>query len=464
MPATRNGLYWKTALGTGLGLLLLAGQGRAEDALLGSILEEPGSAGLGFLVRAGSSPYVGGGTRTDLLPLYLYEGERFFLRSTQAGIKLWNEDAHGVELFVERRLEGYPEDGRPESLEGMEVRNTGVDIGARYVIEEGPSLWDVTLRHDIGGISHGTEVRTSYGYRFEGRRWALRPLLTLGWRSGDLNHYYFGVELDEQAEGRPAYQAGSGWNATAAVYGRYRFRPNWDLIGGLTMTRLSSAITDSPIVDGRWQWGALAGFAYDFGNGTTGWDDDDTPVYVKVFYGRDAADGCHLVRIMSFQCVSLNHETPTDIAGVHFGRPFVTRLNDWPLDLVGYAGVLRRNERGHQPDAWQVDAYMKAFYYGFPWSERVTTRIGFGFGLSYAERVPFTERESLVERGRNTSKLLNYLDPTIDINLADLFRMRRDLYLGVGVSHRSGIFGTSQMLGTVDGGSNFIYAYLEGEL
>lgn len=55
MPATRK-LHWKLVLGTGLGLLLLAGQGRAEDALLGSILEEPGSAGLGFLVRAESSP------------------------------------------------------------------------------------------------------------------------------------------------------------------------------------------------------------------------------------------------------------------------------------------------------------------------------------------------------------------------------------------------------------------------
>lgn len=456
--STRNG---KALLATAL--VLAAWPCIAGDVLLGSILEEPGSAGLGFLIRAESSPYVDGGTRTDLLPLYLYEGERFFLRSTQGGVRLWNDDSQGFEAFVERRLEGFPEDTRPASLEGMDVANTGADFGVRYYIREGGSTWDFSLRHDIAGLSHGSEFRSSWGHRIQGRRWTLQPVVTLAWRSIDLNDYYFGVAPDEATVARPAWEASAGWNATAALYGKYRVFSNWDLIGGLTATRLSDGITDSPIVDGRWHWGALAGFSYDFGNGATEWDDKDTPVYVKVFYGRDSAEGCHLARIMTFACTSLNRDTPTAIAGVHFGRPFVTGLNGWPLDLVGYAGVLRHDARGHQPDSWQIDAYMKAYYYGFPWRHRVTTRIGFGFGLSYSERVPYAEEQSLIERGRNTSKLLNYLDPSIDINIGELFR-RRDLYLGLGVSHRSGIFASSEMLGTVDGGSNYIYAYLEGPL
>ena len=40
------------------------------------ILNAPGSAGLGFVTRIETSPYKGGGTRYDLLPLYLYEGDR----------------------------------------------------------------------------------------------------------------------------------------------------------------------------------------------------------------------------------------------------------------------------------------------------------------------------------------------------------------------------------------------------
>jgi outer membrane protein len=91
------------------------------------------------------------------------------------------------------------------------------------------------------------------------------------------------------------------------------------------------------------------------------------------------------------------------------------------------------------------------------------TRIGFGIGLSWASRVPYVEQRDQTAKGQNTSKLLSYLDPSIEINTGDLFRAKRleDTWLGVGVSHRSGAFGSSQLLGNVDGGSNYIYASIE---
>jgi len=111
----------------------------------------------------------------------------------------------------------------------------------------------------------------------------------------------------------------------------------------------------------------------------------------------------------------------------------------------------------------QINAYMKAYYYGFPWSERVKTRLGFGAGVSLANRVPFVEARDQVARSRNNSKLLNYLDLSADVSVGDLMSSRhfRDVYVGLGVSHRSGIFGTSRFLGNVDGGSNYIYSYVE---
>ena len=49
------------------------------------------------------------------------------------------------------------------------------------------------------------------------------------------------------------------------------------------------------------------------------------------------------------------------------------------------------------------------------------------------------------------------------MSVGDLLGMRklRDTFVGAGVSHRSGIFGTSQLLGNVNGGSNYIYSYVE---
>jgi outer membrane protein len=96
----------------------------------------------------------------------------------------------------------------------------------------------------------------------------------------------------------------------------------------------------------------------------------------------------------------------------------------------------------------------------------VRTRLGFGVGVSYAQQVPFVELRDQVARGRNSSRLLNYLDPSIDISLGDLIGIKpmRDTYVGLGVSHRSGIFGNARLFGNVNGGSNYIYSYIEWQM
>src|SRR5437773_2233710 len=58
---------------------------------------------------------------------------------------------------------------------------------------------------------------------------------------------------------------------------------------------------------------------------------------------------------------------------------------------------------------------------------------------------------------------LQYADPTIDVSVGDLLGSKelRETYFGLGVSHRSGIFGMAQIFDNVNGGSNFIYTYVE---
>ncbi|MGH6638338.1 MAG: MipA/OmpV family protein, partial [Polaromonas sp.] len=99
---------------------------------LTNILSAPGSAGLGFVTRIERSPYREGGTRYDLLPLYLYEGERLFLHANRGGVKLLNGSEQRLDLFVEQRLEGFPVNRLPASLAGMAPRDSGIDLGLSY--------------------------------------------------------------------------------------------------------------------------------------------------------------------------------------------------------------------------------------------------------------------------------------------------------------------------------------------
>lgn len=431
-----------------------------SDALIG-VLSGKGDAGLGVAWRFEHSVYRGAGLRYDFVPLYLYEGDYLYLHAYRIGLKLDRQPDRRFDVFLSHRFESFPYDRIPASLAGMAVRGPGVDAGVSYRRSgKWGNLYAEFLR-DVSGASQGNELRLGYNYERRSGNLSLKPSLALEQRSAGLNDYYYGVRSSEGTALRPAYDPGAGMNAVVGLYAQYNLTERWRLLTGLSATRWAGGVRRSPIVDDRTQLSAFLGFAYDFAlNQPKPWQ-EGTPLLFKVLHGKST--DCNLVPVMRLSCTSTKTDDQTAVTSIEIGRPFVEGLNDWPLDVVGYVGLLRHHERDLQQDTWQLNAYMKAFYYGFPWRDRVRTRIGFGIGVSYAQKVPFVEMRDQLRRGRNASKLLNYLDPSIDVSVGDLLRVKalRETYFGFGVSHRSGIFGTSQLLGNVDGGSNYIYSYVE---
>ncbi len=430
---------------------------------LTNIISTPGGAGLGFATRAESSPYRGGGTRFDLVPLYLYENEHVYLHAYKAGVKLHDSDDSHLDVYVAHRFEGYPYDKIPASLAGMAERGPGVDLGMSYQHDIPWGAVYGEYLHDISGTSDGNEIRLGYNYEWMRERWRVRFQLQVAERDAKLNDYYYGVRPAEATALRPAYNPRSGANGQIGLYGAYKLTERWRLLGGVATTRWSKGVRNSPIVDDRMQTSGMLGLMYDFSPEHDAWP-EGKPLIVKFMYGKST--DCNLVSTMRLSCLSTQTADNTRVTGVEFGRPFIERLNGWPLDFVGYVGLLHHDERGLQPDFWQAQAYMKAFYYGFPWSDHVKTRVGFGLGVSYAEKLPLVEQRDQAARGRNSSNLLNYLDPSIDINVGDILGLRslHETYFGFGVTHRSGIFGSSQLLGNVNGGSNYIYTYIESKI
>jgi len=411
-------------------------------------------------MRFENSPYVGGGTRNDLVPLYIYEGKRAFLEAYRFGLKLNETPDSRFDVFLGYHFEGFPYDRIPASLAGMANRDTGVDLGVRYQQRKPWGTLFGELLHDASGASNGTEVRAGYRYDRAVGKLRVQPQFTLVARDGNLNDYYFGVRPSEATAIRPAYEPGGGLNGEIGFSAAYRLSDRWRVIGGIFATRLSSGIRASPIVEDHTQLSGLLGLAYDFSPGHDAWP-EGRPLIVKALYGK--ATDCDFAKVMLLKCFSTNTVDQTRIAAIEVGQPFIERLNGWPLDFVGYVGALQHDERGLQENSWQLNAYMKSYYYGFPWRQQVRTRLGFGMGISYAERVPFVEMRDQTARGRNSAKLLNYLDLSADVSLGDLIgaRSQRDTYIGLGVSHRSGVFGTSRQFGNVNGGSNYIYSYAE---
>ena len=126
-------------------------------------------------------------------------------------------------------------------------------------------------------------------------------------------------------------------------------------------------------------------------------------------------------------------------------------------------GASREAERGAQPDFFGHTLYLKAYWTGFPWSGWLRTRAGFGEGMSYAWHVPSEERDEARRHDRNTSRLLNYLDVSLEVNAGDFLQDERlkGCWLGWVISHRSGAFGLIDVFGSVNGGSNYNTASIE---
>jgi outer membrane protein len=455
----------RAAAAFALCLSIYSGYAAAEvDAvppiLAATMPEETGGAGLGIAVRAENSPYRGGGTRNDLVPIYVYEGKRVFLEAYRVGLKLNETPESRLDVFVGYRFEGFPYDRIPASLAGMSNRGSGVDLGLGY---QNRQVWGTLfgeVLHDAAGGSSGSEVRLGYRYDWKIGKLQLQPQLTFAARDARLNNYYYGVRPSEATATRLAYEPGSGVNTEFGLSAAYRLSARWRLLGGVSTTHWSSGVRASPIVEDRPQLAAQLGLAYDFSPNHDAWP-EGRPLIIKVLHGKST--DCDVAQVMLLKCTSTNTVDQTRVTSIEVGRPFIERLNGWPLDFVGYVGLLQHDERGLQENSWQANAYMKAYYYGFPWSERVRTRLGMGVGVSYANRVPYDEMRDQLARDRSSSRLLNYLDPSVDISLGDLIGVKSmsETYVGLGVSHRSGIFGTSRMFGNVNGGSNYIYSYVE---
>jgi outer membrane protein len=439
-----------------------AGALAVSDPLIDAFSPD-GGAGLGLGMRVEQSPYRGIGARVDMVPLYLFEGERFYLHGWRLGLKHDARPGFRWDLFLSHRFEGFPYDKIPTALAGMSGRDPGFDFGIGFRMRTPlGNLYGEGL-HDISGVSHGTEYKLGYNFELQFGRLQLRPYATVSHRDAKLNNYYYGVEPHEVTPERAAYLPGSGVNGQVGLSATYDLGDRWNFLAGLTATRWSNGVRKSPITDvPQAQYSTFLGFTYDFTPDHQQWKARG-PLLWRAFYGR--ATDCNLVPVMRLTCNELDAQD-TRIASLEIGRPLLTQVNGWPLDFNGYIGVLRHDEKGLAPDSWQVNTYVKALWYGFPWRERVRTRVGFGIGASYAQRVPYVEERDQQRRGRNTSKLLNYLDPSIDVNLGDIVNSRtlRDTWWGFGASHRSGVFGRSSVLGNVDGGSNYIYTYLEWKM
>ena len=130
-----------------------------------------------------------------------------------------------------------------------------------------------------------------------------------------------------------------------------------------------------------------------------------------------------------------------------------------PFDFYLKSGLAYFEQNPSHSPVYEMTLYIKA-YYNIDFSNN-RVRVGFGEGGSYTTGILDVERADATLHNDNTSNYLNYLDVSLDFDLAKLIHANsfNKCYVGVLIKHRSGIFGLVNNVR--HGGSNHVGFYIE---
>lgn len=427
----------------------------------------PGSTALGAGFRMGSSLYRASTDeeqrRQDLIPLYLYNGRYLFARGSQFGVHALRNERFQLNLLASYRFEQL-DPNRNAYYAGMAERRQTLEAGLelRSINDWGELtasfLTDALGRHD------GQAAELSYRYPIEFGRWTVTPFVAYGWTDDQLSDYYYGVLPSEAVPGRPAYAPGE------TNWGSYGVNTSWwvtdriNLYANLGFNGPDEELQASPLVAEATRSTLYFGGTYLFGNAVDPSqfvsEDRIGEWYWRVNYGYQVQG--NIVGEVDQGDWERSRVADTNIGGASFGL----LLQDGErIDFQGRFAVFRHFEEDEGNGNFSsVAAYVMAVGTGYsPWSDEELFRWGFGFGFSYADKVPIAEQRKQANKGGNTAHFLNYLEMTVDFPMHRIFRSEslRGCYTGLTIVHRSGIFGSSDLLGDVSGGSDWLTAHVE---
>lgn len=230
---------------------------------------QPSSWGLGLGIASKQKPYIGVDRENKAIPLIQFENRRVRVFGPGLEVKLPGlriSDTQKLNVGIVGRYDssGYEADDSP-MLAGMRERKGGLWVGAKAKWESRMANVTAELVGDASSNSKGKLFSLGVDRTWRiGQDVMLTPRLVAKWQDSKYVDYYFGVRNSEARAGRAAYRGESGMNAEVGLRGVYRFDQHHSVMLDAGMSRLSSGIKDSPLVDRSSENSFFAGYVYRF--------------------------------------------------------------------------------------------------------------------------------------------------------------------------------------------------------
>lgn len=395
---------------------------------------------VGALFRSATIPFATDErTVATFVPFVVFENDRFFFRAIEGGVKVYRVGDWQLSALGRLRFFDIPKEYQNQ------IQGDTMDFGLQGRYQPLSSVhFDLEAMTDWGRRPHfnmrGTWIYTRPSY-------SLAPFAELRWKSKKHNTRYFGLDLED---------VGSGFDVSIGAVGDYHLTSNLYLYAAAKMTHLDKNVRAASLIDRSWHAQGFLGFG--FTNDRTKARKmrlGNTP-YLRLAHGW--ATPSSLAHIFHGEAAKDPHNN--QLTSIFYGYPLTDSLVGLPLDLYLHSGFVWHWKSAVQTHAQEMVVAVKLFY-TIKWPVR--WRLGAAEGWSYVNKIPYVERTQLAKKGYEPSKLLNFLDFSLDINIGDIAGSDalRPYWLGYSIHHRSAIFESAQQFGRIKGGSNFQTMFLK---
>ena len=150
------------------------------------------------------------------------------------------------------------------SVDEVSRRRWAVMAGGRWSLQQDNTQWQVALEKDVSGAHNGEKIDLSYQYFWQWPTVRFTTQLKMIWKSSALVDYYYGVDEQDRVDPSFYYDAGSGWQPAIAMSLQKNLQNSWYWLTRVSLQKLHSGMTDSPLVSERNIYSVFSGFAYQF--------------------------------------------------------------------------------------------------------------------------------------------------------------------------------------------------------
>ena len=378
-------------------------------------------------------------TVTNFIPQLYYEDDLFFLRGLEGGIKITGTDRWGLNALGRLRFFDIPKKFQNE------IQEDTVDLGLQLRYLPGADAFvEFEILSDQDYRFHAN-LRTGLDLEHGALEWT--PYVNFNFKSSNFNDYYYGLDIED---------VGAGVDLSAGLKFQYHLISNLYLIGSFQLTYLDHNVRHSEFVDKNLLDETFLGIKFSNERKKSRKKSLRITPYFRLAHGW--ATPSNLGEIVSGD--TENDKYNNQLTSIFYGHPLTDELFGLPLDIYLTPGFIWHWSSDVQSSSQEYVLAIKA-YYTFKWP--ISWRFGFAEGVSYVNQVTYIEESELNKKDYEVSKLMNYLDFSLDINLGKLFGLKdlSTLWLGYSIHHRSSIFENASHFGRIKGGSNYNTVYLQ---